>query len=108
MKYDLNTHVSASAIAKLLGIEFTQIKEFKELLEASDLKTVSKSNVIKNRTIDYVAYDIIEAINYAFDNIEGNHIKKISIDIDNVWMLLIDNYEFKRKFKTLWKEKWTN
>ena len=84
MKYDLNTHVSASAIAKLLGIEFTQIKEFKELLEASDLKTVSKSNVIKNRTIDYVAYDIIEAINYAFDNIEGNHIKKISIDIDNV------------------------
>lgn len=83
MVYDLNTHASASAIAKVLGIEFTKIKEFKEVLEASGLKTVSKSHVIKNNTVDYQAYDIKEAINYAISNIDGNHIQSIAIEIDS-------------------------
>lgn len=82
MELDLNTHASASAIAKILGIEFSKGKEFKEFLEASELETVSKSHVIKNRTVEYEAYDIIEAINFAYDNIKGNHIKTISVDIN--------------------------
>ena len=49
----------------------------------SDLKTINKSNVIKNKTIEYVAYNIIEAIEFAYSNIKGNHIKSISIDIDS-------------------------
>jgi hypothetical protein len=82
MKYNLNTHASASAIAKVLGVEYTLGKEFKELLEASDLVTVEKSHVIKNRTVDYMAYDIVEAINYALEHVEGDHIKKIDVDLD--------------------------
>jgi len=82
MKIDLNTHASASAIAKVLGIPFEKNKEFKELLEGSDLETVSKSYVVKNRTVNYQAYDIISAIKYASENINGEHIQSIGIDIN--------------------------
>jgi hypothetical protein len=81
MEHDLNTHASASAIAKVLGLPFEKGKEFKELLMQSGLETVKRSNVIKNRTVDYIAYDIIDAINYACNNIKGSHIKSIDIDI---------------------------
>ncbi len=81
MEYDLNTHASASAIAKVLGIDYTKSGEFKKILTDSDLETVKKTAVIKNKTIEYDAYDIIEAINYALENIEGNHIQSIGIDI---------------------------
>ena len=80
MKYNLNTHASASAISKVLGIEFSCGKEFKELLE-SNLESVSKSHVIKNRTVDYEAYDIIEAVKFAYNHIDGNHIQSIAISI---------------------------
>lgn len=81
MKYDLNTGASVSAIAKILGIEYTLIKEFKTLLEESLLKTVTKEFVVKNKTVKYEAYDIIETLEYAYKNIEGDHIKNINIDI---------------------------
>ncbi len=82
MVMNLNTHASASAIAKVLGVPFDKIKEFKEFLNSSDLETVEKSAVIKNRTVDYEAFDIKEAVQYALENIEGNHIKNVQIDID--------------------------
>ena len=83
MENDLNTHASASAIAKILGLPFSEGKEFKELLMGSDLETINKQHVIKNKTVDYIAYNIIEAIEFAYGNIKGNHIKSISIDIDS-------------------------
>jgi len=81
MKYDLNTHASASAIGKILGVQYTELKEFKEVLENSELETVDKSYVAKNKTVEYKAYDILEALRYCFDNIEGSHIQELSIDI---------------------------
>ncbi len=91
MEYDLNTHASASAIAKVLGIEFTQGKLFKELLMESDLETVKKSHVIKNKTVEYDAYHIIDAINFAYDKIDGNHVQAIAIDIS--WVIFVEDVE---------------
>ena len=81
---NLNTHASASAIAKILGIEFAKGKDFKTFLEDSPLETVEKSYVIKNKTVDFDAYNIMEAVSYALKHIEGDHIKEVSIDIGDV------------------------
>jgi len=82
MEYDLNTHASASAIAKVLGIDYTKSGEFKKFLTDSDLETVEKSAVIKNKTVEYDAYNIVEAIEYSLKNIEGNHVQSVGIDIN--------------------------
>ena len=81
MKIDLNREASASAIAKILGIEFGKMKEFKQLLEESNRKTVDKSYVAKNKTVDYIAYNIIDAINYAYDTIIPENPTSIPIDV---------------------------
>ncbi len=82
MKYDLNTHASASAIGKILGVAYTEVKELKEVLEQSGLTTVDKSYVAKNKTVNYKAYAIIEAVRYCLENVEGSHIQELSIEIN--------------------------
>lgn len=82
MKIDLNTHASSSALAKLLGVPYDQIKVIKELLNNSDLASINKSYVLKNKTVEYQAYDIREALDYIYNNIEGNHVQNIAIDIN--------------------------
>ena len=68
MNIEINTHASASALAKLLGIDYKVAGEFKEFIEASDLKTVSKMHIIKDKPITYDAYDIMEALTYTYQN----------------------------------------
>lgn len=70
MKYILKTRTSASALAKLLGIDYSSIKEFKQLLESSSLETKDESYTTKNKTIEYVSYDIKEALDYCYLNIK--------------------------------------
>lgn len=78
---EINTHASASALAKLLGIDYKVAGEFKEFLEASDLKTITKSHIIKDKPIKYEAYDIIEALTLSYNNFNKDSIKDRTSDI---------------------------
>lgn len=83
MELDLNTHVSSSALSKLLGVPYDKIRELKELLNNSDLATIDKTYVVKNKTVEYKAYDIKEALDYIYANVKGNHVQSIHIDIND-------------------------
>lgn len=65
---EINTHSSASALAKLFGIDYKVAGEFKEFLENSDLITVPKTYIIKDKPVKYEAYNIIEAIEYTYQH----------------------------------------
>lgn len=69
---EINTHASASALAKLLGIDYKVAGEFKEFLEASELKTISKTHIIKDKPVKYQAYNIMAALEYTYKDIRFN------------------------------------
>ena len=73
---------SASAIAKILGIAYTDHKEFKTLLEGSGLETTDETYVIKNKTVEYKAYNIVDAIYFCRKELTRENEKTVTIDIE--------------------------
>lgn len=88
---EINTHASASALAKLFGIDFKVAGEYKAFLENSDLVTVQKTHIIKDKNVKYEAYNIIEAIEYTYQNLSAlsdapqdtQKVEEVSPVIDN-------------------------
>ena len=83
MNVEWKEAASASALAKILGIEFSKHKEFKTLLEGSGLETVDESYVIKNRTVDYKAYNIVDAIYFCRKALVRKDETTVTIDIED-------------------------
>ena len=73
---------SASAIAKILGISYDKHKEFKTLLEESGLETIDCEAVIKNRTVNYKEYSIIDAIYFCKKALVRENEATVKVDLD--------------------------
>ncbi len=82
MNVEWRETASASAIAKILGIDFSKHKEFKTLLEGSGLETTDEEYVVKNRTVQYKAYNIIDTIYFCKDALVRENEKTVTIEIE--------------------------
>ena len=82
MNVEWKERASASAIAKILGIEYGKHKEFKTLLENSGLETIDESHVIKNKTIEYKAYNIVDAIYFCREALVRDNETTVAIAIE--------------------------
>jgi len=81
MVVDYKVRSSASAIAKILGIEFGKQKEFKILLEGSDLETTDEEYTVKNKTVEYKAYNTINAIQFAIENLTRPNEETVKVEL---------------------------
>jgi len=82
MNVEWRETASASAIAKILGIDFSKHKEFKTLLEGSGLETTDEEYVVKNRTVQYKAYNIIDTIYFCKDTLVRENETTVAIEIE--------------------------
>lgn len=82
MNVEWKERASASAIAKILGIDFSKHKEFKTLLEGSGLDATDEEYVVKNKTIEYKAYSIVDAIYFCREALVRDNETTVAIDIE--------------------------